>query len=101
MDEYSYATLADLDYTNSRVDAIEVMARTSEDLMRDQIGDLCFRVDEVSSALEFRGTINEIWDLREELNSIKSVLIDIQDMLRRLGLDDFKAKSENLDLLLT
>ena len=101
MDEYSYATLADLDYTNSRVEAIEVMARTSEDLIRSQIGDLCFRVDEVSSALEVRGNTNEIWDLREELDSIKSVLIDIQDMLRRLGLDDFKAKTEDFDLLLT
>lgn len=101
MDEYSYATTADLDYINSRVEAIEVMAMTSEDLMRDQIGDLYLRVDGVSSALETRGDANEIWNLRQELDSIKSVLIDIQDMLRRYGLDDVKAKSGNLDLLLT
>ena len=101
MDTYSYATLADLDYTNSRVDAVEVRAMTTEDRMRDQIGDLYFKVDEVSQALETRGAASEIWDLKDELDSIKSVLIDIQDMLRRLGLDDLKAKSGDLDLLLT
>ena len=101
MDTYSYATLADLDYTNSRVDAVEVRAITTEDRMRDQIGDLYCMIDEVSQALETRGAASEIWDLKNELDSIKSVLIDIQDMLRRLGLDDLKAKSGDLDLLLT
>ena len=45
---------------------------------------------------EFTGILlqqNEIWDLKQELDGIKSVLIDIQDMLRRLGLDDIDAKS--------
>ena len=101
MDTYSYATIADLDYTNSRVEAIEVRAMTTEDRTRAQIGDLYYRVDKVSQALETRGAANEISDLKQELDSIKSVLIDIQDMLRRLGLDDIKAKSGNLDLLLT
>lgn len=101
MDAYSYATIADLDYINSRVAALEVTARTSEDMMRDQIGDLFYRVNEAESALEVRGSVNEIWDLKQELDGIKSVLIDIQDMLRRLGLDDIGAKSGDLDLLLT
>ena len=100
MDEYSYATIADLDYTNSRVEAVEVMARTSEVMIRDQIGDLAVQVDEIKSNLEFNGNTCQIWDLMQEVDSIKSVLIDIQDMLRRLGLDDVKAKSGNLDLLL-
>lgn len=101
MDEYSYATIADLDYTNSRVEAVEVMTRNSEIMIRDQIGDLAVQVDEIKSNLEFNGNTCQIWDLMQEVDSIKSVLIDIQDMLRRLGLDDVKAKSGNLDLLLT
>lgn len=101
MDEYSYATIADLDYTNYRVEAVEVMARASESMIRDQIGDLAVQVDEIKSNLEFNGNTCEIYDLRQELDSIKSVLIDIQDMLRRSGLDDVKVKSGNLDLLLT
>ena len=101
MDEYSYATIADLDYTNSRVEAVEVMARTSEIMIRDQIGDLTVQVDEIKSNLEFKGNTCEIWDLMQEVDSIKTVLIDIQDMLRRPGLDDVKTKSGNLDLLLT
>ena len=101
MDTYSYATIADLDYINSRVEALEVTARTSEDMMRDQIGDLFCRINEAESVLEVRGSVNEIWDLKQELDGIKSVLIDIQDMLRRLGLDDIDAKSGDLDLLLT
>lgn len=101
MDTYPYATIADLDYINYRVEALEVTARTSEDMMRDQIGDLFYRVNEAESVLETRGSMNEIWDLKQELDGIKSVLIDIQDMLRRLGLDDLKAKSGDLDLLLT
>lgn len=101
MDTYSYATIADLDYTNSRLEAIEVRAVTAEDRTRDQIGDLYYRVDEMRQTLETRGAASEIWDLKDELDSIKSVLIDIQDMLRRLGLDDIDAKSGDLDLLLT
>lgn len=101
MDTYSYATIADIDYINSRVEAVEIRAMTTEDRTRDQIGDLYYRVDEMRQTLETRVATSEIWDLKQELDSIKSVLIDIQDMLRRLGLDDIKAKSGDLDLLLT
>ena len=101
MDEYSYATLADLDYINSRVEAVEVMARSSEVMIRDQIGDLAIQVDEIKSNLEFRDATAEVLELRQEIYGIKTVLVDIQDMLRRFGLDDVEVKSGDLNLLLT
>ena len=101
IDEYLYATLADLDYTNSRVEDVEVMARSSEVMIRDQIGDLAIQVDEIKSNLEFSGTTAEVLELRQEIYGIKAVLIDIQDMLRRLGLDDVEVKSGDMNLLLT
>lgn len=101
MDEHLYATTVDLDYTNSRIEAIEVMARTSDVVIRDQIGDLMIQVDDIRSNLEFGCATADIFELKQEVDGIKSVLIDIQDMLRRLGLDDVESKSGDLNLLLT
>lgn len=101
MDEYLYATAADLAYANSRIDAVEVMARTSDVVIRDQIGDLTIQVDDIRSNLEFGFATADILELRQEVDGIKAVLIDIQDMLRRLGLDDVESKSGDLNLLLT
>lgn len=65
MDTYSYATIADIDYINSRVEAVEIRAMTTEDRTRDQIGDLYYRVDEMRQTLETRVATSEIWDLKQ------------------------------------
>lgn len=42
----------------------------------------------------------KVYELENSVNQIKQVLLDVQDMLRRLGLDEVENKIGNLDILL-
>lgn len=46
------------------------------------------------------GAVSEIEQLKDEVRQIKDVLIDVQMMLRTLGLDDMSKRMGDLDMLL-
>ena len=101
----TYATLADLGYANEMVDELQVRAhedrvRVTVDLERinGTVGVLKDRV----SALECVPTYySEINRMNDEITQIREALIDIQDSLRRLGMDDMRDRLGDLNLLLT
>ena len=46
------------------------------------------------------GIIDKVYELEENVDQIKQVLLDVQDMLRRLGLDEMGNKVGDLNVLL-
>lgn len=95
----TYATLADLGYANEMVDELQV--RAHEDRVRVTV-DL-ERINGTVGVLNDRVSTyySEINRMNDEITQIREALIDIQDSLRRLGMDDMRDRLGDLNLLLT
>ena len=101
----TYATVADLGYVNGRVDALEVTVAEDRERFaydRVRINDAFEVLNNTVSALEYRPRYyREIDRMSEEISQIKEALVDIQDSLRRLGMDDMSKRLGDLNLLMT
>lgn len=92
-----YATMADLGYINERVDDLQMLA----DEGRDRFVHSNTRVDSIAETLnETVAACSEINRMNDEIAQIKEALIDIQDSLRRLGMDDMSQRLGDLKMLL-
>ena len=101
----TYATLADLGYANERVDELQVRAHEDRERVAVDFARINGSVEILNDrvlALECVPTYySEINRMNDEITQIREALIDIQDSLRRLGMDDMRDRLGDLNLLLT
>lgn len=86
----THTTSTAVDTIGARLDRIEY-----------EFVDLSSSMTGVLGTTNICGTISEVEKLRNEIEQIKNVLLDIQMMLRTLELDDMSKRMGDLDMLLT
>ena len=82
--------------TNTIVDTIGVRLDYIESELRDLSSSATGTI-RTSNVFE---VVSEIAQLKDDVKQIKEVLIDVQMMLRTLGLDDMSKRMGDLDMLL-
>lgn len=82
--------------TNTIVDTIGVRL----DYIESELRDLSSSVTGTIRTSNVFDVVSEIVQLKDDVKQIKEVLIDVQMMLRTLGLDDMSKRMGDLDMLL-
>lgn len=82
--------------TNTIVDTIGVRL----DYIESELRDLSSSATGTIRTYNVFEVVSEIAQLKDDIKQIKEVLIDVQMMLRTLGLDDMSKRMGDLDMLL-
>ena len=91
------ATVHDLDAITN--DIFDIREQTI--ILNNRVDDSVVKLGYAEPVLDAAsGIIGKVYELEENVDQIKQVLLDVQDMLRRLGLDEMENKVGDLNVLL-
>lgn len=94
----NYARIEDIVYTNELLDSTVSRLNYAEHEYGLAIAELRASVGTISTSDNFLSMYTE---LREEIDSIKGAIIEIQDSLRQLGMDDIRNRLGDIQVLFT
>lgn len=96
-----YARMADLVYTNDLLGSTITRLNYAEEDIRSVVG-VVGELRESTASISIHDTLFNMYsELRTEVDSIKGAIIEIQDSLRRLGMDDMQERLGDIQTLLT